>query len=157
VIGSFEKRRSVFQRNLETSVTIRASATDVWRVLSDTAGWSQWNPTIVSVQPRGGLRPGNPVALAIDFGPPFGLRRFSARLAAVEASRELSWTGGIPGLALAHHWFRIERAAEPGEVVFRHGESMRGAAVPMIWPLVSPRLRDRYVVMNDALRRHCEP
>lgn len=148
----------MIERVVDTEISIRATPGAVWRVLTDVAAWAEWNPTVVHLAARGGLRPGNRVRLAIDFGPPFGVRRFGAKLRRVEAARELSWTGGIVGVALATHWFRIERdpGGDPNRVRFHHGETMRGAAVPVIWPVVGPRLQAGYERMNEALRRRCE-
>lgn len=148
----------MLERTVTTEIAIAATPWAVWRVLTDVSSWSAWNPTVVELAVRGGLRPGNRVRLALDFGPPVGVRRFAARMRRVEAARELSWTGGIFGVALATHWFRIEAdpAGDPQRVLFRHGETMRGTAVPMIWPLVGPRLQAGYTRMNEALRRRCE-
>lgn len=148
----------MIERAVDTRISIRATPGAVWRVLTDIAAWSEWNPTVVQLSTRGGLRPGNRVRLSLDFGRPIGVRRFTAKLRRVEAARELSWTGGIPGLALATHWFRIEPDpdGDPDRVCFRHGETMRGAAVPMIWPVVGPRLQAGYERMNEALRARCE-
>lgn len=147
-------RAPVLKRDLQTDIRIHATPAEVWRVLTDVSGWSQWNPTIGELSARGGLRPGNRVRLSIDLGRGIGVRRITAKLQRVEAVRELSWTGGIPGVALAHHWFRLESV--PGGVVFHHGESMRGLAVPMVWPIVAPRLVAGYRRMNEALRERCE-
>ena len=72
-----------------------------------------------------------------------------------ESERELRWSGGLPGLLRAEHYFVIERIG-PAKLRFRHGEIFSGLLVPIVWPILRRSGREVYEAMNAALKRRVE-
>ncbi|HEY3441266.1 MAG TPA: SRPBCC domain-containing protein [Paludibaculum sp.] len=97
-------------RELRTEISIDAPPETVWRVLTATAAYPEWNPFLVRVQ--GGLAAGE--KLAITARPPGESEMsFTPTVLAVLPNRELAWRGDlpIPGLFTGEHRFLLEPAA----------------------------------------------
>jgi hypothetical protein len=94
-------------RELRREIEIDASPERVWAVVTDFAGYPEWNPFIRSIS--GELREGAKLEVRIE---PPGARAmtFKPTVRAVEASRELRWLGRLlfPGVFDGEHSLRIE-------------------------------------------------
>ncbi|WP_018500607.1 SRPBCC family protein [Parafrankia discariae] len=135
----------------ETSVTIDATADEVWAVLRDVERWPTWTPTMTTVDTADGeLRDGSLVRIR------------QPRLPAAEwtvtdlvPGAGFSWISRATGMTtVADH--RITPAAEPGRVTVRLSLRQSGPLAPVVAPFMA-RLVRRYVDTEaQGLRQHCE-
>lgn len=125
-----------------------------WRVMTDFASFSQWNPLLRAVRgkPEKGAALGLRVARSLGSDETV---RLPARVRVVASEQEIAWGGGVPGLFDVHHYFRFERRAAGFR--FIHGEIFSGLLVPVIWPFIKGRVRlDNYKALNQAFKQRCE-
>jgi hypothetical protein len=78
-------------RTYQASSVIDAPATQVWEVLVDGAGWTDWDSAVVRVE--GTIAPGGTVAVYPDVNPKQGFR---VKVVEFEPSRRMVWRGGMP-------------------------------------------------------------
>ena len=96
---------------LHSEIEIDAPAERVWRMLTDFASYSQWNPFIrtISGQPTKGER------LEVRIEPPGGRgMTFKPKVLTAEPNRELRWLGHllVPELFDGEHSFIIQPLEE---------------------------------------------
>ncbi|MGH8937733.1 MAG: SRPBCC family protein, partial [Actinomycetes bacterium] len=95
---------------LRTEIDIPATPEELWRILTDLAGYADWNPFITSA--AGAVAPGERLSLRME--PPGGWA-MSVRPAVTEADpmRVLEWLGrlGVPGLFDGRHRFELQPIA----------------------------------------------
>jgi hypothetical protein len=140
---------------IQTSIEIDATAAAVWKVLTDTRAYDEWNPFITRIS--GALTPGK----KFSFVAPFAGRELpiSAKVLRVEENRELRWRG--PPMDLlgkvfsGEHYLRLESVG-PEKTRFVHGEEFGGVVVDLFWSKLEPRLLPLYTSMNEALKRRVE-
>ncbi len=102
---------------------IDASSDAVWSILTDAAGYKDWNPEIIAI--AGVLAPGNRITVRVRLGSG-ALRSVPMRVNAFEPPLRMEWTGGgLPfGLFTGRRTFTIA-PAERG-VDFRLHLTMSG-------------------------------
>lgn len=135
---------------VRTEIEIAAPPSRVWSVLTDFERWSEWNRVLLSLQLRGPLTEGTAARLVLG---PYGLPRIPVRLVTVREHEELTWTGGIPGVMVGRHGFRLT-PSEHGTRV-EHFETFRGLLAGAI-RLASSRVEHTYGKFNRRLRDRCE-
>ncbi len=139
---------------IETEISIRASAEDVWRVLTDFSQHPTWNPFIKSIS--GTLAKG--ATLQLHVKPPGSKHgmRFKPRVLSVEPGKELSWKGKllVPGLFDGEHYFRLEALAM-NETRLIHGEKIHGLLVPFLASTLKAT-KAGFILMNKALKSKAE-
>jgi short subunit dehydrogenase-like uncharacterized protein len=134
------------RREVQTTAIAKAPADEVWERLLETNAWSRWNESLAGL--RGDIREGEKVKLVVSAN---GRRmEIPVRVEAVEAGRELRWSGGIAGLMRGTHYFRLE-PAPGGHTRITHGERFAGAVAALSWPFVSETLRKTYQRVTDQL------
>ncbi|MCA9661460.1 MAG: SRPBCC domain-containing protein [Myxococcales bacterium] len=113
-------------KHIHTEVVIDAPSAAVWEVLRDTDAYPAWNPYHVRVD--GVLAEGE--RLEVEVHKPNGNELvIHPRVEVLEAERELTWGGGVPGVFVGHHVFRL--VPLPGDRTrLIHTEVFRGIAVP---------------------------
>jgi carbon monoxide dehydrogenase subunit G len=93
-------------RNLETRVTIDAPPEAVWAVLADAEAFAEWCDDVQF-----------PEAPCLGERVPMRVRLFGVRLTVkvrferIDGPRELRWRGGLGGLFVGSHYFRLAPAA----------------------------------------------
>lgn len=141
-------------RTIEHRIDIETSAAAVWRVLTDTAAYPQWNPFITRL--TGVLEPGArlDVVIALPGRPPM---RFRPRLLAAVPERELRWIGRVvmPGVFDGEHWFQLEHRG-PGRCRFVQGERFSGLLVPAFGSGLPRAATEGFRLMNQALKARAE-
>ena len=141
-------------KQLTSQIDIDASPTQVWGVLSDFAGYQEWNPFIV--QADGTALAGCPLTLRLQ---PTEGRAVTVRPIVLDAQvdRRLRWLGrlGIPGVMDADHVFTIERRADGG-VRLRQDEMFSGVLVPFLARSLDRATLPAFHAMNEALKRRAE-
>jgi len=141
-------------KELRSEIEIAAPARQVWAILTDFAGYPQWNPFIR--QARGNLREGERLKALMQ---PSGARgmTFSPTILHVEADRELRWIGHlfVPGLFDGEHIFTIEPRGR-GRVLFTQREIFTGLLVPLFARMLDTDTRRGFEEMNKALKARAE-
>ncbi|MFB6719092.1 SRPBCC family protein [Kribbella sp. NPDC056345] len=134
---------------LRTTIDLDASPTEIWRVLTDNAAYSEWNPFIFSL--TGELTAGSTVTTRIR-DTEGKERTFTPKVLVVEPNRELTWLSrvGFGGLFDGKHTYRLEDL--PGERTrLIHDEEFRGIAVPFLRSMLRKTIEPQFVAMNHAL------
>jgi hypothetical protein len=146
-------RALVLEREIHTEIEIAAPPEVVWGVLAAIDSWSEWNPVIAGVQLDGTMREGTRGRLMIVLPAPLGRRTLPVRLVTVRPHVELAWKGGIPGVMVGRHGFRLVPTTKGTRVV--HTEVFVGVLAPLV-RLLRGQLGKGYRRLNQGLRERCE-
>ncbi len=143
---------SITQRTIQTEVTINASASEVWQVLTDFDAYPQWNPFIRRV--TGAARPGE--QLMIELNSSGRTTTIQPTILVVQPERELRWIGRlfVPGVFDGEHSFVIEPQGE-NRVHLVQSETFRGVLVPFSGAILNNTERS-FREMNQALKERAE-
>lgn len=138
-------------KEYDTSSTINASPEAVWAILTDAAGYKDWNPEIVGVDGRIVLDGRIKAHVRLGDG---AVRAVPQRVITLDAPKCMEWEGGLPlGLFTGRRTFTVTRNQDKSE--FRLHLRMSG-------PLSGPILRsvgDRQPEIDQfaaALKRRAE-
>jgi hypothetical protein len=138
---------------IRTEVEIAASASNVWRILTDFPRYHEWNPFITEI--KGDCVEGRAleVQLTLPEGRDYTLR---PRLVRFENESELRWRGHLlfAGLFDGEHFFRLQEVG-PQRTRFVHGEDFSGVLVRFSGRTITRAARG-FVYMNEALKRRAE-
>jgi uncharacterized protein YndB with AHSA1/START domain len=130
---------------------IRASQGAVWALLTDGAGYREWNPEIVQLDGR--IARGERITAHVRLGDG-AVRRVPLRVSALEAPNRMEWTGGLPlGLFIGRRLFTLTACA--GGVEFRLHLAMSGLLGPLILKSVGDR-QPELDSFSSALKLRCE-
>lgn len=137
-----------------TSIEIEATPKEVWKALTDTDRYSQWNPFIKRI--NGELKEGATIEVFIQ---PVGEKGMTFRPKVISCipGQELRWLGKVfvPGLFDGEHGFEIEDLGE-GKVKFIHKERFQGLLVPFLKSKLNNGTRKGFEAMNQALKSYVE-
>lgn len=141
-------------KNIETTIIIQASATEVWGVLTDFDSYSEWNPFVVDI--KGLARKGGKIQVTLQMEGSKA-QTFKPTLIDVEEGSQLSWLGHLftSGLFDGHHYFRIEDQGD-GSVEFIHGENFSGMLVGLVMAGLKDKPLKGFEAMNAALKHRVE-
>ena len=142
-------------KEIEVSIEINASAEKVWRVLTDFAGYPEWNPFIIEIE--GEAKEGSRLAIKVK-NAGGGVMGFRPKLLTVKPNRELRWLGqlwGLPGVLNGDHPFLIEENGDAG-VRFVQKENFTGVLVPFLTKRLRRDANWGFNVMNEALKKRVE-
>jgi len=141
-------------KELRSEIEIAAPAGRVWEILTDFAGFPQWNPFIRLA--RGNLVEGERLVVMMQ---PSGARgmTFSPTVLTVEADRELRWIGHlfVTGLFDGEHIFTLEPLGT-GRIRFTQREIFTGLLVPLFARMLDTDTRRGFEEMNRALKARAE-
>lgn len=142
-------------RHIHTEIEIDASADRVWRVLTDFASYSEWNPFVTRI--TGSLAVGSQLETFIQ--PPGGRgARFKPTVSALDPDREFRWRGRLltRGLFEGEHSFRIERLTQE-RVRFVQEERFSGILTfPPLFRILASGAEEGFKAMNQALKQRVE-
>ena len=137
-----------------TAVTdIASPPEEVWRVLTDFAGYAQWHPALGFVDVPPEILPGTRLQAQVTLGTENdGEYRFT--VVQYEAPRQFAWEGGIPDVLMGRHSFLLE--PRDGGTRFTESEEFTGtAAVETVEPARS-RMEEDYASYGRALKERLE-
>ncbi|OGO64839.1 MAG: polyketide cyclase [Chloroflexi bacterium RBG_19FT_COMBO_50_10] len=141
-------------KELHSEIEIQASATRVWQLLTDFAGFPKWNPFIRWA--KGEAKVGTRLEVRIQ---PSGSRgmTFKPTVLKSEPNRELRWLGHllILGLFDGEHIFIIE-TLDANRVRFIQREVFTGLLVPFLTRGLDADTRRGFEEMNHALKAKAE-
>ncbi|WP_028314705.1 SRPBCC domain-containing protein [Desulfatibacillum aliphaticivorans] len=142
-------------RKIHTQIVINASAELVWSILTDLAGYGEWNPFILESAGRPALgarltcRPRMPGTNRI--------LTFHPKVTRCAPQKIFAWKGGVlfPGLADGEHIFEIHQQPDGG-VLHVHRQAFSGLLSPFIPKNVLERTKTGFEMMNEALKARAE-
>jgi hypothetical protein len=100
-------------RSYEATTRIDAGADDVWAVLTDLAGWRDWDSGVDRAEGRIAL--GEPITI---YATMIRNRPFTATVTELRPGEAMRWRGGLPfGLAVIERTYHLDRQEDGGTVV----------------------------------------
>ncbi|NYI03607.1 SRPBCC domain-containing protein [Allostreptomyces psammosilenae] len=140
--------------SVTTSIEIDAPPERVWEVLTDFAGYQEWNPFIFSAS--GSATPGE--TLLMRFRDLKGrVTTFSPTVVAAVPGRELRWLGKLVHARLfaGEHQFYL-RPLDGDRTRLEHREDFTGLLMPLLRPRMRRWTAPQFPVMDKALARVAE-
>ena len=134
-----------------TTATIAASPEAVWSVLTDAAGYADWNPEIIGIDGQFAANARITARVRLGSG---AVRSVPQRVTAFDPPTRMEWTGGLPlGLFVGRRTFTLIPTRDGTE--FRMHLEMSGLLSPLILKSVGERQPeiDRF---SEALKRRAE-
>ena len=109
------------------TTTINASSETIWRILTDAAGYPNWDPGVVRIE--GTIAPGNKLVAYSKHDPK---RPFPSTVTEFVPGQRMTWTGGMPlGLFKGVRTFTLTPQAND-TVEFTLREEYSGLMLPLI-------------------------
>ena len=134
----------------QAEATIDAPADLVWSILTDAAGYTRWDSGVEKVQ--GEIAPGTKIKLFSKVNPG---RAFPVKVAFVEPTRVMTWTGGMPlGLFKGVRTFRLV-GPSPTETAFTMREVFTGPMLGMVTKKM-PDLQPAFDQFTAGLKAEAE-
>jgi hypothetical protein len=136
-------------RRYSASATIQAPPEVIWKILTDTTGYPEWDPAMDHIE--GKLAPGE----TVKFFTKLSSRAFPVKVMAFEPNRKLVLTGGMP-LGL----FKSERThtltpVRDGQTMFKTEETFSGLLLP-IFGRTLPDLTESFRGFAEGLKKQSE-
>ena len=143
----------MFRNQISTETEIDGTPEKVWAVLTDFAGYADWNPGFEEAEGRAQVGETLHLTFAKEGGR--GMRMHPKVLVA-EPGRELRWLGRLwmPGIFDGEHRFEIQELA-PGRVRFVQSERFSGVLVGLFRSTLD-KTRLGFAEMNGALKLRAE-
>jgi uncharacterized protein YndB with AHSA1/START domain len=137
-------------KSFATSVTIRGRPEAVWALLTDAAGYPQWNSTVAKIDGR--IAPGEKVTVHAKATPG---RAFPLRVTEFVPPHRMVWSGGMPlGLFTGRRSYTLTPTTN-GEVEFAMREEFSGLLAPLIARSI-PDLQPAFDTFAADLKRRTE-
>ena len=129
--------------------TIDARPERVWELLTDAAGYTAWNPTVISLQ--GQIAVGETIKLVSTVNPK---RTFSLKVTELQGPRRMVWSDGMPlGLFKGVRTYSLSPAEAGSE--FAMEEVYSGPLAPLITRAI-PDLTDSFAQFAEGLKAAAE-
>jgi hypothetical protein len=106
--------------------TIQASPDEIWRLLTDAAGFPRWNSTVTSIE--GTIAEGETLRLKVPSAP---TRVFTPKVSAVAPGRSMVWSDGMSPMFRGVRTFELTPKPD-GSTEFAMKEEHEGLMLPMI-------------------------
>lgn len=129
--------------------SIHAPADVVWRLLTDSSSYVDWNPSVLSID--GTIAPGNTIKLVSVANPK---RTFSLKVTSMQAPLRMVWADGMPlGLFRGVRTYQLD----PNEsgTTFSMTEEYTGLLSGLIARSI-PDLTDSFTQFADGLKAGAE-
>jgi hypothetical protein len=134
-----------------STVVINASQAHVWSILTDAAGYKDWNPEIVNID--GAIAAGARITARVTLGDG-AVRSVPQTVTSLEPPARMEWVGGLPlGLFVGRRIYTLTPG--PGGVEFRLHVQMSG----LLSPLILKSVGDRQPMLDSfsaALKKRAE-
>jgi len=134
----------------ETTATIQASPDTIWAILSDGAGYTDWDSGVVRVEGR--IAPGEKIKVVSSANPK---RAFPVKVTEFTPGSSMTWTGGMPlGLFKGVRTYRLTPHGD-GTTGFAMREEYTGPLTNMIWKSI-PDLQPSFDQFAKGLKAKAE-
>ena len=138
-------------RTMSATIRIDAAPMDVWAILTDLSGYSDWNPLFRSA--AGEVAPGNRITLRSVHPANGRSMTVKPKIVAAEPGAELRWASSLPGIISGEHSFVL--TPEEGGTRVVQSETFRGLLVPLSGKTLD-RAADSFRELNEALKKRAE-
>jgi uncharacterized protein YndB with AHSA1/START domain len=136
-------------RSYEATALIQAPAAHVWRVLTDTAAWPDWDSGVTKVDGR--LALGEKLSISVEANPG---RVFPVKVVTLTEPERIVFRGGMPlGLFTGERTYTLH--SEGTETRFTMREQYTGPLASMIVKSI-PDLGPSFRQFADGLKRQAE-
>lgn len=141
------------KNSIVTEIIINASASEVWKLLTDLNGFEKWNPFLIKSE--GEVKPGS--RLINTMHTDSTTMTFKPVVQQVVENEYFDWLGHlfIPGIFDGHHYFKIESINE-SQIKLIHGENFSGLLASVIFRRIGNETRAAFIQMNQALKLQLE-
>ncbi len=137
-------------KSFSVSTTIRARPEAIWALLTDAAGYPQWNSTVEKIDGR--IAAGEKVTVHAKGAPG---RAFPLTVTELVPPRRMVWSGGMPlGLFTGTRTYTLTPMTE-GAVEFAMREEFGGLLAPLITRSI-PDLQPAFDTFAADLKRRAE-
>jgi hypothetical protein len=137
-------------KSFAAAITIQARAETVWALLTDSAGYPQWNSTVERVEGR--IAAGEKLSVYTKASP---ARAFPLRVTEFVPPERMTWTGGMPfGLFTGTRRYMLT-SISAGQVEFAMREEFGGLLAPLITRSI-PDLQPMFETFVADLKRRAE-
>jgi hypothetical protein len=139
-------------QQISSKIWIARPPNEVWAVLTDTAEFPSWNPSIQRLD--GDLKTGGQIT--VEIGAPGQTQLFHSRLLDVTPNAALRWQGGFwpGGLFDAVHGFTL--TPQDGGTLLVQSEQFTGLLVGIFTRSLIAETETGFAAMNEALKRRVE-
>lgn len=137
---------------LSTEVAFDAPKEKVWKVLTDTDKYKEWNPFITSV--KGEMKLGAQITnVMVNQGKE---TTFTPVITGFEEYESLEWLGsGLGGMFKGNHYFQLTQTKE-GKTKMLHGEKFSGLLSGLIMQMIGNDTHANFELMNEAMKKRVE-
>ena len=141
-------------QTISTTITIQASANQVWTVLTNFETYPTWNPFIKLIE--GDIKVGNTFK-AIIHAPNNKPMVFKPLVLEYTAYKEFKWLGHlwIKGLFDGEHRFELIENTD-GSTTLVQSEKFTGLLVPLFKSMLEKDTLEGFRLMNEALKKRVE-
>ena len=137
-------------KSYEAEAAIKASPERIWAILTDAAGFGEWDSGVVRVDGRIAL--GEKITVISKVNPG---RAFPVKVVELVPNQKMVWSGGMPlGLFKGVRTYALARQAD-GTTKFTMREEYTGLMLPMIWRSI-PDLGPSFQQFASGLKRKAE-
>jgi hypothetical protein len=137
-------------KRFAATATIRARPETIWALLTDAAGYPQWNSTVERIDGR--IAADGKITVHAKSAPG---RAFPLRVTEFVLGRRMTWAGGMPlGLFTGTRNFVLTPTAV-GDVTFTMDETYSGPLAPLITRSI-PNLQPAFDSFAADLKRRAE-
>ncbi|MFC9679213.1 SRPBCC domain-containing protein [Streptomyces sp. NPDC056948] len=127
---------------------IPAPPEEVWRVLTDLAGYAQWHPGLSYVDAPTDIQAGTELRTRITSGGEAD-GEYAFTVVHYEAPRHFAWRGGIPDVLMALHSYVLE--PHDGGTRLTESEEITGTAAEQFLGPRRAQTQERYASYGKAL------
>ena len=114
-------------KSYQVSTLIEASPLAIWAVLTDAAGYSEWDSGVERID--GQIAPGAKISVFSEVSPG---RAFPVTVTELRSGETMIWSGGMPlGLFKGERTFTLTSVGRSTLVTMR--EEFSGPLLPLIW------------------------
>jgi hypothetical protein len=132
------------------TTTIEASPEAIWAILTNAAGYPEWDPGVDRIEGR--IAPGEKITAYTKLSPG---RAFPAKVTEFVPGRKMTWTGGMPlGLFKGERSFTLTPQSN-GATEFTLREVFSGPLLPLIGRSL-PDLTATFEQFAAGLKRRAE-
>lgn len=143
-------------QNIETSISINASAEKVWRIFTDFKEYPRWNPFLKRVF---GKPTQNSSAIVFDFYFKGIFLPAKVIIYTCVFASEISWRGGFPlflkYLFFGDHRFLFEEVSK-NQTLFKHRAVLSGIMPSILKTHIQTAVKNSHLEMNQKLKELSE-
>jgi hypothetical protein len=134
----FAQVKNTFSMNCRVETKIHAKAEDIWKLLTDSEGFSNWNSTVSAID--GNIQEGERIRIHV----PGTDRTFTPKVSGVVENKSMTWSNGFAPIFKGSRTFQLRQCAN-GLTEFIMAEHFSG----LVFALVKNKLPDFRVIFEQ--------